>query len=96
MQRRRKKKASAVGKRPGAPGVKLDKSLPSLPPSLEETRLLDESPSETYPEATPDSSNNRMEPAGEDSRPSSSPSRQATMTGKETTMHSPTNTEGID
>ncbi|KAI2790055.1 hypothetical protein POX_d05559 [Penicillium oxalicum] len=47
MQRRRKKKAGATTKRPGAPGVKLDKSLPSLPPSMEETRSIDEAASDT-------------------------------------------------
>lgn len=52
MQRRRKKKASAAGKRPGGPGVKLDKSLPSLPPSMEETRSIDEPAMETYEEVT--------------------------------------------
>lgn len=41
MQRRRKKKANAAAKRPGG---KLDKSLPSLPPSMEETHSLDETP----------------------------------------------------
>lgn len=52
MQRRRKKKATAAAKRPGGPGVKLDKSLPSLPPSFEETRSLEETPSEGYVETT--------------------------------------------
>lgn len=47
MQRRRKKKAVAQAKRPGTSGIKLDKSLPSLPPSMEETRSIDETPSET-------------------------------------------------
>ncbi|KAJ5246782.1 hypothetical protein N7468_001765 [Penicillium chermesinum] len=52
MQRRRKKKAVAQAKRPGTSGMKLDKSLPSLPPSMEETRSIDETPSETgYVEA---------------------------------------------
>ncbi|KAJ5098787.1 hypothetical protein N7532_005788 [Penicillium argentinense] len=52
MQRRRKKKANAAAaKRPGGPGVKLDKSLPSLPPNMEETRSIDETPSESYAEA---------------------------------------------
>lgn len=50
MQRRRKKKASAAGKRPGGPGVKLDKSLPSLPPSMEERQSLDEVSGEAYAE----------------------------------------------
>ncbi|KAJ5637462.1 hypothetical protein N7490_007341 [Penicillium lividum] len=51
MQRRRKKKATAASKRPGGPGFKLDKSLPSLPPSFEDTRSLEETPSEGYVEA---------------------------------------------
>ncbi|KAJ5939702.1 hypothetical protein N7466_002836 [Penicillium verhagenii] len=50
MQRRRKKKATAASKKPGGPGVKLDKSLPSLPPTFD-TRSLDETPSEGYVEA---------------------------------------------
>lgn len=50
MQRRRKKKANAAAKRPGGPGIKLDKSLPSLPPSMEETRSIDETPSEAFAE----------------------------------------------
>ncbi|KAJ5218564.1 uncharacterized protein N7498_000663 [Penicillium cinerascens] len=70
MQRRRKKKATAAARRPGA---KLDKSLPSLPPSMEETMSIEESPSEAYTEAAdiqiagPDGSADRSE---------SSPSRQ--------------------
>ncbi|KAJ5122430.1 hypothetical protein N7526_009367 [Penicillium atrosanguineum] len=62
MQRRRKKKATAAARKPGA---KLDKSLPSLPPSMEETQSIDESPSEVYVEAAdiqiagPDSSADR-------------------------------------
>lgn len=47
MQRRRKKKAVAQAKRPGTANVKLDKSLPSLPPSMEDARSIDETPSET-------------------------------------------------
>lgn len=54
MQRRRKKKATAANKRPGGPGVKLDKSLPSLPPNFEDTRSLEETPSEGYVEAGAD------------------------------------------
>ncbi|KAJ5802663.1 uncharacterized protein N7503_005113 [Penicillium pulvis] len=54
MQRRRKKKATAANKRPGGPGVKLDKSLPSLPPNFEDTRSLEETPSEGYVEAAAD------------------------------------------
>ncbi|KAJ5587614.1 uncharacterized protein N7459_003379 [Penicillium hispanicum] len=80
MQRRRKKKASAAAKRPGGPGVKLDKSLPSLPPGMEETRSMDDTPSETYAEVPPDLSHGRMDGTGDDSRPSSSPSRQAAAT----------------
>jgi hypothetical protein len=77
MQRRRKKKATAAARKPGA---KLDKSLPSLPPSMEETQSIDESPSEVYAEAAdiqiagPDASTGRE----------SSPPRE-TATGKEGT-----------
>lgn len=81
MQRRRKKKATAAARRPGA---KLDKSLPSLPPSMEETQSIEEAPSESYMEtadiqiAGPDGSADRSE---------SSPSRQPAA-GKEVATHS--------
>lgn len=84
MQRRRKKKASAAGKRPGGPGVKLDKSLPSLPPSMAETRSIDEAASETYAEAQ-EPSHGRSDGHGDHSRTESSPTRQPAATGKETT-----------
>ncbi|OKP12680.1 Beta-chimaerin [Penicillium subrubescens] len=79
MQRRRKKKASAVGKRPGGPGIKLDKSLPSLPPSMEETRSIDEAASETYAEV-PEPSHGRSDGHGDHSRTESSPTRQPAAT----------------
>lgn len=85
MQRRRKKKANAASKRPGGPGVKLDKSLPSLPPSLEETQSLEETPSEAYVEAATEDSRTRPDATGELSE--TSPSRQAAA-GKETASHS--------
>lgn len=50
MQRRRKKKANAAAKKPGGPGTKYDKSLPSLPPSMEETRSIDETHTEAFAE----------------------------------------------
>lgn len=75
MQRRRKKKANAAAKR--GPGVKLDKSLPSLPPSMEETRSLDEP--EPYIE-TADTSRTRSDGPGD--RSENSPSRQAAAAGK--------------
>lgn len=75
MQRRRKKKASAAGKRPGGPGIKLDKSLPSLPPSMEETRSIDEAASETYAEAT-ETSHGKTDNHGDNA---------TTATGKEAT-----------
>ncbi|KAJ5689893.1 hypothetical protein N7462_004285 [Penicillium macrosclerotiorum] len=79
MQRRRKKKASAASKRPGGPGVKLDKSLPSLPPSMEETRSLDETPSETYVEPG-DGLRSRGDGSGEIGQTETSPSQQAAAT----------------
>jgi hypothetical protein len=54
MQRRRKKKANAAAKKPGGPGTKYDKSLPSLPPSMEETRSIDETPTEAFAEIAVD------------------------------------------
>ena len=84
MQRRRKKKASAAGKRPGGPGVKLDKSLPSLPPSMEETRSIDEAASETHVEPT-ESSHGRTDGRGDNARIESSPTGQPAATGKEVT-----------
>ncbi|KAJ5160301.1 uncharacterized protein N7482_007305 [Penicillium canariense] len=79
MQRRRKKKASAAGKRPGGPGVKLDKSLPSLPPSMEETRSIEETPSETYVEAA-EASHGRTDSHGDSARTETSPTRPPTAT----------------
>lgn len=78
MQRRRKKKASAAGKRPGGPGVKYDKSLPSLPPSMEERQSLDEVAGEAYAEVAGTA---RPGAAGTGVRSESSPSRPE-VTGK--------------
>lgn len=75
MQRRRKKKANAAAKR--GPGVKLDKSLPSLPPSMEETRSIDEP--EPYVE-TADTSRTRPDASAD--RSESSASRQAAAAGE--------------
>jgi hypothetical protein len=73
MQRRRKKKANAAAKKPGGPGTKYDKSLPSLPPSMEETRSIDETPTEAFAEIAVDN------------RPDTAASEPAAA-GKETTM----------
>lgn len=75
MARRRKRKAGgSSGKRPAGPNVKLDKSLPSLPPHLlEEAQVADESPSEYT--GTPDP--NRVAGTPDlDERPESSRSNQ--------------------
>jgi len=83
MQRRRKKKATAAARKPGA---KLDKSLPSLPPSMQEALSIEE-PMEVYAEAAdipiagPDGSADRL---------GSSHSRQPTA-GKEVTTCSHVN-----
>lgn len=81
MQRRRKKKATAAAKRPGGPGVKLDKSLPSLPPNFEETRSLEETPSEGYAEAIPEIPTSKTDLA-DGGQSESSPSRPTTASGK--------------
>ncbi|KAJ5740608.1 hypothetical protein N7493_000480 [Penicillium malachiteum] len=77
MQRRRKKKATAAAsKRPPGPGVKLDKSLPSLPPNFEERQqMMEEDPSEAYLESTPEPASSRVDEAN---RPGSSASRPTT------------------
>ncbi|KAJ5742837.1 hypothetical protein N7533_009939 [Penicillium manginii] len=41
-------------KNQGGPGTKYDKSLPSLPPSMEETRSIDETPTEAFAEIAVD------------------------------------------
>ncbi|OQE37810.1 hypothetical protein PENCOP_c009G03049 [Penicillium coprophilum] len=77
MARRRKRKAGgSSGKKPAGPNVKLDKSLPSLPPHLlEEAQLTEEEPSEYT--GTPDP--NRMaETPDLNQRPESSTSNQQT------------------
>lgn len=83
MQRRRKKKASAAASKrppgPAGPGVKLDKSLPSLPPKFDEPRPLDETPSEAYGEVTAD--NTPRTDHGDAARPGSSASRPTTAQG---------------
>ena len=75
MARRRKRKAGgSSGKKPAGPNVKLDKSLPSLPPHLmEEAQVADESPSEYT--GTPDPNQMADTPDLED-RPESSRSNQ--------------------
>lgn len=80
MQRRRKKKAGATTKRPGAPGVKLDKSLPSLPPSMEETRSIDEAASDTN--EVVETSHGHSEGRGDSSRADASSAGLQTATGK--------------
>ncbi|KAL1969361.1 hypothetical protein VTN77DRAFT_9554 [Rasamsonia byssochlamydoides] len=79
MQRRRKKKAAAK-----KPNVLLDKSLPSLPPEVENedqlAREADKPPSKGYPDASPDpssrnrSTDNRAPPSR--GRMEASPARQ--------------------
>ncbi|KAJ5894012.1 hypothetical protein N7495_005703 [Penicillium taxi] len=61
MQRRRKKKSAA--KKPGGPGFKLDKSLPSLP-NMDEVQSLEDLPIDTYMEATTDSLQGKLDGAG--------------------------------
>jgi hypothetical protein len=75
MARRRKRKAGgSSGKRPAGPNVKLDKSLPSLPPHLlEEAQLMDETPSDYT--GTPDLGQTAEIP-DLDERPQSSTSNQ--------------------
>lgn len=84
MQRRRKKKASAAASKrppgPTGPNMKLDKSLPSLPPKFDEPRPLDETPSEAYAEGPSDVAPVRTDPG--DARPGSSASRPSTAQGK--------------
>ncbi|KGO36833.1 Rho GTPase activation protein [Penicillium expansum] len=76
MARRRKRKAGGTsGKKPAGPNVKLDKSLPSLPPHLlEEAQLMDEETSEYT--GTPDPSRMAETPDLNDERPGSSVSNQ--------------------
>lgn len=81
MARRRKRKAGgSSGKRPAGPNVKLDKSLPSLPPHLvEEAQLMEEEPSEYT--GTPDPGRTAETPDLSDERPESSPTNQLADTG---------------
>lgn len=75
MQRRRKKKASSS--RRAHPGAKLDKSLPSLPPSMEEARAMEEElPSEAFAETATDLSRSKLDGSADARRSESSPSRQ--------------------
>ncbi|KAJ5382888.1 Rho GTPase activation protein [Penicillium concentricum] len=76
MARRRKRKAGgSSAKKPAGPNVKLDKSLPSLPPHLlEEAQLMDEEPSEYT--GTPDPNRMAETPDLNDERPESSTSNQ--------------------
>ncbi|KAG0155272.1 hypothetical protein PDIDSM_846 [Penicillium digitatum] len=76
MARRRKRKAGGTGgKKPAGPNVKLDKSLPSLPPHLlEESQRVDEETSEYT--GTPDPSRMSETPNLNDERPRSSISNQ--------------------
>ncbi|CAI7598240.1 unnamed protein product [Penicillium discolor] len=76
MARRRKRKAGGTsGKKPAGPNVKLDKSLPSLPPHLlEEAQLMEEENSEYT--GTPDPNRMAETPDLNDERPGSSISNQ--------------------
>ncbi|KAJ6091809.1 hypothetical protein N7467_003778 [Penicillium canescens] len=76
MARRRKRKAGASSKRPTGPNVKLDKSLPSLPPSMEEASLMDEVPSE-YPDGMTPDPGRMVGTPDVNERPESSTSNQA-------------------
>lgn len=82
MARRRKRKAGgSSGKKPAGPNVKLDKSLPSLPPHLlEEAQLMEEEASEYT--GTPDLSRMAETPDLNDERPGSSISNQQADSGK--------------
>ncbi|KAI3197175.1 hypothetical protein CBS147311_7067 [Penicillium roqueforti] len=83
MARRRKRKAGgSSGKKPAAPNVKLDKSLPSLPPHLlEESQINDEENSEYT--GTPDPSKMAETPDLNDEGPGSSISNQQADSGLE-------------
>ncbi|KAJ5950957.1 Rho GTPase activation protein [Penicillium vulpinum] len=76
MARRRKRKAGgSSGKKPAGPNVKLDKSLPSLPPHLlEGAQLMEEEQSEYT--GTPDPNRMAETPDLNDQRPQSSTSNQ--------------------
>ncbi|KAJ5827214.1 Rho GTPase activation protein [Penicillium robsamsonii] len=76
MARRRKRKAGgSSAKKTAGPNVKLDKSLPSLPPHLlEEAQLMDEESSEYT--GTPDPNRIAETPDLNDERPESSTSNQ--------------------
>jgi hypothetical protein len=80
MARRRKRKAGGTsGKKPAGPNVKLDKSLPSLPPHLQEAQLMEEEPSDYT--GTPDPSKMAETPDLNDERPQSSTSNQQADSG---------------
>ncbi|KAJ5135746.1 Rho GTPase activation protein [Penicillium bovifimosum] len=76
MARRRKRKAGASSsKRPAGPNVKLDKSLPSLPPHLaEESQIMEEDRSDYA--GTPDPDRMAETPEFNDERPGSAPMNQ--------------------
>jgi hypothetical protein len=82
MARRRKRKAGgSSGKKPPGPNVKLDKSLPSLPPHLlEEAQEMDGENSEYT--GTPDPNKTPETPDLNDERPGSAISNQQADSGK--------------
>jgi hypothetical protein len=82
MARRRKRKAGgSSGKKPPGPNVKLDKSLPSLPPHLlEEAQEMDGENSEYT--GTPDPNRMPETPDLNDERPGSAISNQQADSGK--------------
>lgn len=86
MARRRKRKAGGTsGKKPAGPNVKLDKSLPSLPPHLlEEAQLMEEENSEYT--GTPDPNRMAETPDLNDERPGSSISNQQADSGKKLSL----------
>lgn len=80
MQRRRKRNRGApAAKKPTSVNAKLDKSLPSLPPTDETDRLGDEIAPEAYVEPTTETASRR--PAGSRPQPEESPARQSVNQG---------------
>lgn len=83
MQRRRKKKANASNRRAPPPGARIDKSLPSLPPSMQEAQAMeDDIPNEAHTEPVRDPSHSRLDEAGDGQRSEGSPPHQEPVTGK--------------
>lgn len=83
MQRRRKRNRAAAPTKKPAPGVKLDKSLPSLPPEeADHARLADDLLPDTYAEPVTEGSSRGAAPALDAGRlPGSSGTRAAADQG---------------